>query len=102
MASCSWFLFGLTIDITFLLTVNNLPPRFCCESEHCAKSPKIVYNKVARRVRWEKPNNGWVRLNSDGYSLGNPGPASSGGLIRNDTGEWISRYARKYELQTAL
>ena len=51
-----------------LLTINNLSFKFCCESEHCAKSPGMVCNKVARRVRWEKPNHGWVRLNSDGSS----------------------------------
>ena len=35
-------------------------------------------------------------------SLGNHGPASGEGLIRNETGQWISRYARKYDLQPAL
>ena len=31
VACCNWFLFSPTIDITFLPTFNNLPPRFCCE-----------------------------------------------------------------------
>ena len=35
-------------------------------------------------------------------SLGNHGPASGEGLIRNETGQWISRYARKYDLKPAL
>jgi len=35
-----------------------------------------------------------VQLNSNGSSLGNPGRASGGGLIRNDKGEWIKGYAR--------
>ena len=35
-------------------------------------------------------------------SLGNDGPASGGGLVRNETGQWISRYARKYDLKPAL
>ncbi|KAK9999079.1 hypothetical protein SO802_018682 [Lithocarpus litseifolius] len=33
-------------------------------------------------------------MNSDGFSLGNPGLAGRGGLIRNDKGEWIRGYAR--------
>ena len=31
VASSNWFLFGLTTNITFSLTINNLSPRFCCE-----------------------------------------------------------------------
>ena len=31
VASSNWFLFGLTTNITFSLTINNLSPRFCYE-----------------------------------------------------------------------
>ena len=31
----------------------------------------------------------WVKLNSDGPSLGNPGQAGGGGLIRDSNGVWI-------------
>ena len=33
-------------------------------------------------------------MNLDGFSLGNPGRAGGGGIIRNSRGEWVSGYAR--------
>ena len=59
------------------------------------KLPKLASVQVIKRIRWEKPEVGWFRLNSDGSALGNPGPAGSGGLIRNGEGEWVCGYARK-------
>lgn len=40
-----------------------------------------------RFIRWEYPREGWVRLNTDGASKGNPGFAGAGGLIRSHKGE---------------
>ena len=37
---------------------------------------------------------GWYKLNSYGSSLGNPGRAGGGGVIRNADGDWVSGYAR--------
>lgn len=37
----------------------------------------------------EKPPLGFCKLNVDGCSLGNPGRAGFGGLIRNEIGEWL-------------
>ena len=51
-------------------------------------------NRRNIQVRWLKPPLSWYKLNSDGSSLGNPGRASGGGLIRNDKGEWIKGYVR--------
>ena len=41
-------------------------------------------------ISWQFPPLTWFKLNSDGSSLGNPGKAGGGGLIRNDKGEWLS------------
>lgn len=65
------------------------------EFEHCAKTQNLSGNKVVKRIRWEKPEQGWAKLNSDGASSGNPGPAGCGSLIRNEKGEWIVGFARK-------
>ena len=45
------------------------------------------------KVGWLRPPVSWYKLNSDGSSLGNPGLAG-GGLIRNDSGDWVKGYAR--------
>ncbi|KAK7859324.1 putative ribonuclease h protein [Quercus suber] len=38
------------------------------------------------RVKWNKPLEGWCKLNSDRAPLGNPGRARGGGLIRDHRG----------------
>ncbi|KAJ8428422.1 LOW QUALITY PROTEIN: hypothetical protein Cgig2_003124 [Carnegiea gigantea] len=43
-------------------------------------------------VRWESPREGWVLLNTDGAVKGNPGPAACGGILRNDSGEWLAGF----------
>lgn len=39
-----------------------------------------------------RPSNGWVKLNTDGSSLGNLGRASGSGLIRDANGGWIKGF----------
>ena len=70
--------------------------------EHCIKLPRIIANKVVKRIRLEKLEVRWFRLNLDGFSTGNPFPAGSGGLIRNGEGEWVCGYARKIGITTSF
>ena len=48
-----------------------------------AKEPIV---KIVRPIQWSKPEASWLKLNTDGSSLGNPGLAGGGGLIRNEEG----------------
>ena len=61
---------------------------------YCAYFPKISSQLIAKQIRWEKPGLGWVKLNTDGSSLGNPGLAGGGGLIRDEEGAWVVGFAR--------
>lgn len=70
------------------------------EYEYCVKLPKMVPDQVDKRIRWEKQEEGWFRLNSDGSSSGKPSSAGSGGLIHNGEGEWVCDYARKIGITT--
>ncbi|XP_019259768.1 PREDICTED: uncharacterized protein LOC109237833 [Nicotiana attenuata] len=45
---------------------------------------------------WHKPPTGWVKLNIDGCSKGNPGSAGGGGLIRDHNGVLIGAFAEFY------
>ena len=53
-------------------------------------------------VRWQKPEEGWFKLNSDGASLGNPGKVGGGGVIRNCNGNWVKGYKRKVGVATSI
>lgn len=46
------------------------------------------------QVQWIKPREGWYKLNTDGASLGNPGKASGGGLVRDHRGAWLKGSSR--------
>ena len=72
------------------------------EYEHYVKLPKIDPKQVVKRIRWEKLEVGWVRLNSDGSLSGNPGLAGSGGLIQNGEGDWVCGYARNIGITTSF
>lgn len=43
-------------------------------------------------VRWACPPSGWVKLNTDGSSKGNPGDGGCGGLIRDEAGQWVASF----------
>ena len=53
-------------------------------------------------VKWSKPIPGWHKLNTDGASLGNPGKAGGGGLIRNSEGGWIKGFSRAIGYTTSV
>ncbi|CAL1357331.1 unnamed protein product [Linum trigynum] len=45
--------------------------------------------RVAAAVGWTPLLEGWVLLNTDGASNGNPGPAGAGGIVRDSMGNWL-------------
>ncbi|KAL6183970.1 hypothetical protein ACLB2K_045378 [Fragaria x ananassa] len=53
-------------------------------------------------VRWEPPNPGWLKLNTDGASKGNPGLSGGGSILRDPNGNVIFQTFRGYGVQTAL
>lgn len=55
-----------------------------------------------RPIRWTRLELGWVKLNTNDSSLGNPGFAGGGGLIRDENGNWIVGFARKVEVTTCF
>ena len=54
------------------------------------------------QVRWIPPPENWFKLNTDGSSLGNPGRASGGGIIRNFHGDSVCGYARSVVYTTSI
>lgn len=69
--------------------------------------------RTPRFIHWTCPAEGWLKLNVDGSSLGNPGPSGAGGLLRDQSGVWkigfslhlgcrTNMYAELYALRFGL
>ncbi|KAL0349464.1 UNVERIFIED_CONTAM: putative ribonuclease H protein [Sesamum radiatum] len=60
---------------------------------HFAKSIGLdigsSYKPKLKIVKWTKPEAGWIKINTDGASKGNPGVAGAGGIARNEEGAVI-------------
>ena len=69
---------------------------------YCASSPRDLARCTIKGVRWEKLQVGWVKLNTDGASKGNPGLAGCGGVVRNEDGRWITGFARRIGVTTSF
>ena len=67
-----------------------------------ASPTKDAVRRVCKPVCWSKPASGWVKLNTDGSSLGNSGLAGGGGLIRDEEGKWITGFACKIGKTTSF
>ena len=63
---------------------------------------KHMKTRTRIQVRWLPPPINWLKLNSDGSSMGNPRLAGGGGLIRNEIGEWVRGYARAIGCATSV
>ncbi|KAK4733710.1 hypothetical protein R3W88_007971 [Solanum pinnatisectum] len=44
-------------------------------------------------IQWIKPPDSWVKINTDGSALNNPGRIGAGGILRNQTGEFILAFS---------
>ncbi|CAA7049015.1 unnamed protein product [Microthlaspi erraticum] len=58
--------------------------------------------RVERLIAWTRPGLGWVKLNTDGASRGNPGLATAGGVLRDDSGQWRRGFALNIGICSAL
>ncbi|GLT27441.1 hypothetical protein SLA2020_024380 [Shorea laevis] len=65
-------------------------------------SPLGCNIKQPRLISWEPPPHDWIKLNTDGSVIGNPGMGSCGGLFRNSQGMWIIGYTCNIGHTTAL
>ncbi|KAK9274140.1 hypothetical protein L1049_018954 [Liquidambar formosana] len=53
-------------------------------------------------ANWIPPPPLWAKLNTDGSSLGNPGPAGAGELIRDHNGQWIVGFIQNVGRSTSM
>ena len=68
----------------------------------CAGKQGRAVTKEVKRVCWSRPSSRWAKLNTDGSSLGNPGRAGGGGLIKDAHGGWVKGFTRNIGVATSV
>lgn len=57
---------------------------------------------VPKQIRWDKPDVGQAKLNSDGSFLGLLHKLGFGGLLRDENGSWIHGYSGSLDRDDVL
>ncbi|KAJ8767189.1 hypothetical protein K2173_013586 [Erythroxylum novogranatense] len=58
--------------------------------------------RMWKNISWLPPSNGWIALNTDGASKGNPGVAGAGGVIRDTKGRWLDGFVQNIGVATSF
>ncbi|PKI31128.1 hypothetical protein CRG98_048481, partial [Punica granatum] len=58
-----------------------------------AEFVKVGWTTHPVNVGWTSPPSGWMKLNTDGSALRNSGRAGARGVLGNELGRWIRRFA---------
>ncbi|XP_049405052.1 uncharacterized protein LOC125868450 [Solanum stenotomum] len=78
--------------------------------ELISKGEKFIHDTKVTTVMWRKPPYQWVKINSDGSALNNPGRLGAVDIIRDQKGEMLLAFAtplgegtnNKVELEAAI
>ncbi|KAL0008067.1 hypothetical protein SO802_009569 [Lithocarpus litseifolius] len=102
-----WYLWKHRNRVVFKNTTLNMSLHTYCITQsieyfYCVGEASKDKHYTVAQVRWKKPREGWAKLNTDGASLGNPGRAGGGGVIRDHRGMWMKGFARKIGHATSL
>ncbi|XP_049348974.1 uncharacterized protein LOC125813528 [Solanum verrucosum] len=62
-------------------------------SSLCKLLENCIHNSKVTAVQWIKPPEKWVKLNTDGSALNNPGSIGAGGVLRNHMGELLLAFS---------
>lgn len=54
---------------------------------------KPIERRIPNLVYWKKPEVGWIKLDLDGCSRGNPSDAGAGGVLRTHEGKLLYAFA---------
>ena len=69
---------------------------------HCVAMPRLGIRRITRYIRWERPEQGWKKLNTDGACMGLYGLAGCGGLVRSADGQWVAGFSKRIEITSSF
>ena len=76
-------------------TLANMIIMQATEFFHCVSCQRNNRRLVIKQVRWERPGEGWLKLNTDGVANAMMNSAGAGGVVRDDRGTWVVRFSRR-------
>ncbi|KAK4716302.1 hypothetical protein R3W88_014640 [Solanum pinnatisectum] len=59
----------------------------------CTLLERCTHDIQVTAIQWQKPPDSWVKINTDGSALNNPGRIEAGGILRNQNGELILAFS---------
>ncbi|KAL0297881.1 UNVERIFIED_CONTAM: putative ribonuclease H protein [Sesamum angustifolium] len=68
------------------ILITDKKAEYAQEDEAEAEGSKPRKAPVIHSIQWQPPPPGWMKVNTDGCSRGQPGPSSCGGIFRNCRG----------------
>ncbi|GLT52770.1 hypothetical protein SLA2020_260900 [Shorea laevis] len=72
------------------------------EFQHACNTHGGNFNKETILVNWSPPPEGYIKLNTDGSALSNPGQTGAGGVFRDHMGNWLLGFMRNVGYSTVL
>nr|XP_019067280.1 uncharacterized protein LOC109119268 [Solanum lycopersicum] len=57
------------------------------------KSEKCIHDIKVSMVKWIKPPDQWIKINTDGSALTNPGKIGAGGILRDKEGKLVMAFS---------
>ncbi|GLU17060.1 hypothetical protein SLE2022_334570 [Rubroshorea leprosula] len=65
-------------------------------------APSSCKMKQPLPIAWDPPPPEWIKLNTNGSVIGNPGLGGCGGVFRDSQGQWVLGFTRNIGFTTAL
>ena len=57
---------------------------------------------MVKRIRWERPLQGWKKLNMDGAFNGDIGLVGCGGIVRDERGWWVNGFRKQIGITPSI
>ena len=67
--------------------------QMACEFHFLAGLISWVQEKILHHISWRMPPAPYIKLNTDCSTIGNPGLAGVGGILRNHMGNWLAGFS---------
>lgn len=72
------------------------------ELVYCVLEPILGKERMVVQVKWLKPEEGWLKLNTDGAFDISSGKAGCGGLLRDSSGQLVVGFAKSISVGSSI